>query len=64
MLARDEGRTPVLLQLAVGVIVAYGGIVGVIYLTQRSLMYGPDIARVSPVAAGLPQAEELTQIVA
>jgi hypothetical protein len=59
MLARDEGRTPVLLQLAVGVIVAYGGIVGV-----RSLMYGPDIARVSPVAAGLPQAEELTQIVA
>jgi fermentation-respiration switch protein FrsA (DUF1100 family) len=44
-----------LLQLAVGVIVAYGGIV-----TQRSLMYVPDIARVSPVAAGLPQAEELT----
>ena len=59
MLARDEGRTPVLLQLAVGVIVAYGGIVGVMYLTQRSLMYVPDTARVSPVAAGLPQAEEL-----
>jgi pimeloyl-ACP methyl ester carboxylesterase len=60
MLARDEGRTPVLLQLAVGVIVAYGGIVGVMYLTQRSLMYVPDSARVSPVAAGLPQAEEIT----
>jgi fermentation-respiration switch protein FrsA (DUF1100 family) len=48
------------LQLAIGVIVAYGGIVGVMYLAQRSLMYMPDIARVSPVAAGLPQAEELT----
>ena len=49
-----------LLQLAVGVIVAYGGIVGVMYLTQRSLMYLPDLARVSPAAAGLPQAEEIT----
>jgi len=26
------------LQLAIGVIVAYGGIVGVMYLAQRSLM--------------------------
>jgi uncharacterized protein len=60
MLARDEGRTPVLLQLAVGVIVAYGGIVGALYLTQRSLMYLPGLARVSPAAAGLPQAEEVT----
>ena len=49
-----------LLQLIVGVIVAYGGIVGVMYLTQRSLMYVPDLARVSPSAAGLPQAEEVT----
>lgn len=49
-----------LLQLGIGVIVAYGGIVGVMYLAQRSLMYMPDNARVSPVAAGLPQAEELT----
>jgi fermentation-respiration switch protein FrsA (DUF1100 family) len=49
-----------LLQLAIGVIVAYGGIVGVMYLAQRSLMYVPDIARASPVAAGLPQAEEIT----
>ena len=64
MLARDEGRTPVLLQLAVGVIVAYGGIVGVMYLAQRSLMYVPDVARVLPAVAGLPQAEEPTQIVA
>ena len=48
-----------LLQLAVGLIVAYGGIVGVMYLTQRSLMYVTDIAHVSPAAAGLPQAEEI-----
>ena len=49
-----------LLQLAVGLIVAYGGIVGMMYLAQRSLMYLPDLARVSPAAAGLPQAEEVT----
>ena len=49
-----------LLQLAVGVIVAYGGIVGVMYLAQRSLMYVPDLARVLPAVAGLPQAEEVT----
>jgi hypothetical protein len=30
------------------------------YLAQRSLMYVPDLARVSPSAAGLPQAEEIT----
>ena len=48
------------LQLAIGVIVAYGGIVGMMYLAQRSLMYVPDLARVSPAAAGLPQAEEIT----
>jgi hypothetical protein len=47
-----------LLQIAIAVIVAYGGIVGVMYLAQRSLMYVPDIARASPIAAGLPQAEE------
>ena len=49
-----------LFKLAVGVMVAYSGIVGVMYLTQRSLMYVPDLARVSPSAAGLPQAEEVT----
>ena len=49
-----------LLQLAIGLIVAYGGIVGTMYLAQRSLMYLPDLARVSPAAAGLPQAEEAT----
>jgi uncharacterized protein len=33
---------------------------GVMYFAQRSLMYLPDIARVSPAAAGLPRAEEIT----
>ena len=37
-----------LLQVAIGVVVAYGGIVGVMYLAQRSLMYVPDVARASP----------------
>ena len=36
-----------LLQLAVGVIVAYGGIVGVMYLTQRSLMHSRTISPAS-----------------
>ena len=48
-----------LLQFAIGAIVAYGAVVGVMYFAQRSLMYMPDIARVSPAAAGLPQAEEI-----
>ena len=47
-----------LLQLAVGVIVAYGGIVGVMS-SKRSLTYVPDLARVLPAVAGLPQAEEI-----
>ena len=36
-----------LLQLAVGVIIAYGGIVGVMYLTQRSNLTRttPDVLR-------------------
>ncbi|MGA7451678.1 MAG: hypothetical protein WBW73_10530, partial [Rhodoplanes sp.] len=34
-----QGEWPMLLQLAVGVIMAYGGIVGLLYFTQRSLMY-------------------------
>ena len=39
---------------------AYCGVLALMYLFQRSLMYFPDAARVSPAAAGLPQAEEVT----
>ncbi len=41
-------------------ILAYGGLVAVMYVTQRSLMYFPDPTRMSPAAAGLAAAEELT----
>jgi uncharacterized protein len=37
---------------------AYVGAVALLYVMQRSLMYFPDRSRVSPAAAGLPQAEE------
>jgi fermentation-respiration switch protein FrsA (DUF1100 family) len=40
------------------VIVAYLGIVGLLYLVQRGLMYFPDRVRTAPAAAGLPQAAE------
>jgi len=41
-------------------VVAYGGLVALMYVTQRSLMYFPERFRTAPAAAGLPEAEELT----
>jgi uncharacterized protein len=38
----------------------YGGLLALMYVFQRSLMYFPDPARTTPPAAGLPQAEEVT----
>jgi len=38
---------------------AYGGLVALTYLAQRSLMYFPERTRTQPAAAGLPQAEEV-----
>jgi hypothetical protein len=43
-----------LLILAVG----YGGLLSLMYVFQRTLMYFPDHVRTPPAAAGLPQAEE------
>lgn len=37
----------------------YGGLAAMIYLAQRSLMYFPDRARMTPAEAGLPEAEEV-----
>ncbi|HZQ13352.1 MAG TPA: alpha/beta hydrolase [Pseudolabrys sp.] len=45
--------------LVILVIIAYGGVLALMYLFQRSLMYFPDRARTPPAAAGLPQAEEV-----
>ena len=41
-------------------ILAYAGVLALMYVFQRSLMYFPDRARTPPAAAGLPQAEEVT----
>jgi fermentation-respiration switch protein FrsA (DUF1100 family) len=37
----------------------YGGLIALMYVTQRALMYFPETARTPPSAAGLPQAEEI-----
>ena len=42
------------------VVVGYGGVLGLMYVFQRALMYFPDPTRTPPAAAGLPQAEEVT----
>src|SRR6476646_8821723 len=41
-------------------IVGYGGVLGLMYVFQRALMYFPDPTRTPPAAAGLPQAQEVT----
>src|SRR5262245_26565470 len=40
-------------------LLAYGGLLALMYVFQRSLMYFPDRTRTPPAAAGLPQAEEV-----
>jgi fermentation-respiration switch protein FrsA (DUF1100 family) len=42
------------------VVLGYGGLLALMYVFQRKLMYFPDARRTAPVAAGLPQAEEIT----
>ena len=41
-------------------LVGYGGLLGLMYVAQRGLMYFPETARTAPAAAGVPRAEELT----
>lgn len=45
--------------LLIAVLAGYGGLMALMYLFQRSLMYFPDTTRHAPAAAGLPQAEEV-----
>lgn len=49
----------VLKWLLVLAVVAYAGVLMLMYVFQRKLMYFPDSARTPPSAAGLPQAEEV-----
>ena len=41
-------------------IASYGGLLALMYVFQRAMMYFPDPTRVAPAQAGLPQAEEVT----
>ncbi len=41
-------------------LLAFGGLVAVMYLLQRKLMYFPDAERTAPASVGLPAAEEIT----
>ena len=45
--------------LLIAVVVGYGGLVALMYLFQRALMYFPDPTHTLPAEAGLPQAEEV-----
>ncbi len=41
-------------------LIGYGGLVVLMYVAQRAMMYFPERARVAPADAGLPEAEEVT----
>jgi fermentation-respiration switch protein FrsA (DUF1100 family) len=45
--------------LLITALTGYGALAGAMYLWQRALMYFPETARISPAAAGLPEAEEV-----
>ena len=46
--------------LIVLAVLAYGGLMALMYVFQRALMYFPDTVRTPPAQAGLAQAEEVT----
>ena len=46
--------------LLIVIVLGYGGLLTLMYVFQRSMMYFPDRTRTSPAAAGLPRAEEIT----
>ncbi len=48
-----------LLRWLIIIAVGYGGLVGLMYVFQRAMMYFPDPTRTPPAAAGLPQAGEV-----
>src|SRR5512139_3771334 len=46
------------LKLLLLALATFGGLVALMYVAQRSLMYFPDRQRTAPAAAGLPEAQE------
>jgi fermentation-respiration switch protein FrsA (DUF1100 family) len=43
----------------IAAVLAYGGLLALMYIFQRAMMYFPDPTRLAPAQAGLPQAEEV-----
>jgi len=50
----------VLKWLVITTVVGYGGLLALMFVFQRALMYFPDATHTLPAFAGLPQAEEVT----
>ena len=50
----------ILAWLLVLALLGYGGLLALMYVFQRALLYFPDSARRPPAQAGLPQAQEVT----
>ena len=38
-------------------LICYGGLLALLYLTQRAMQYFPERLRTAPAAAGLPEAQ-------
>jgi uncharacterized protein len=49
----------VLMGIVISVLCVYAGVLAMLYVTQRSLLYFPETIHTTPAAAGLPQAEEV-----
>ena len=45
--------------LLIVAVLGYGGLLALMYVFQRALLYFPDTSRVAPAQAGLPQAQEV-----
>jgi fermentation-respiration switch protein FrsA (DUF1100 family) len=45
--------------ILVAAVIGYAGLLALMYVAQRSLMYFPDKVRTPPAAAGLPEAQEV-----
>jgi pimeloyl-ACP methyl ester carboxylesterase len=58
--AGNTGVMTALKSLLIAAVVGYSALAALIYLAQRSLLFGPDRTRTSPAAAGVPQAQEVT----
>ena len=48
-----------LLKWLIGAAAAFGGLVALMYVAQRSLMYFPERLHTPPAIAGLPEAQEI-----